>query len=529
MAQFNRGGGAAWQRPFTPKAGAGAGSSAANGNAAKWTLSPTISNYDENGNLTLKLSIFRKEDVPVINQVHPDAFQIVPKTKPGIKFPFYYVVIPKDKINTISSIEDDIKNALKSTQHYTDVSIDKFFSGIEELVSSTPTPEEDEANNRKIAQNWRELMEQLNDPETRKKFLNFQTTALCKSQFSTAALSRNNVSMVLAADPMATFVTSEYSWEKTFNRKVLPNSPFVIINKVESKLPMEILKKDDDVIRAGGWQQLVKLSGGIDKGRAWAARKRAMNDPEYNNFKKSLDFRKEKVYDVRFTELIDPSRANDEKYDVFLKVAGLINNLTGEINEPAKQVLRQDSIDRGEALQDYDAKKIGLEGDEELNAFKDFLIKKCKTVKVNVLETGSIQDTIADAAYAYAYKKAEQYNKLNDQARKEFAATICLGVAATFGIESQKVAQSAHLMDSLKQEDREEITMASFKEFQALTNFSIREAAEDMENGISQEEYLAMVNQEIAKYRNKKKKEVMESFTRNFHSLVERMDNLYKQ
>lgn len=427
----------------------------------KWNLTVKSAKYGKNGDIGFKLGGFNYQDLSIINKINPDVFFV----KQGTMDKAVWLWIKSGKMDEFMADVAPLENALTSSGHYSDASIKSFCEKIENYAESTPTEEEIAANNEKIATNWKELLSTMTDPEVRKKFLAFQTTYTCMTQFKDAALSPSNVISVLAADPQATFVTDKNTWQTKFLRQVQPNAPFVIIVKAENSLPPFNLLNQDPVVKAsGGWNALVKKSGGPWYGEAFAAIKRVRLN---NNLKTA--FYKSKVYDVRYTTPIDPSK------DPFMEIPNLINNLTGEINIAAKAMLDKEAMANGIEPMDYDDKREGITTSEELTAFKDFILKKCKKLNINVPEVGSDADVVANAVYAYAYAKAESLNKLQTKAKEAFANAVCYAIAATFDIQSNKVASCAQFFSNLNPEHVETIAMDSFETYKSLANFSLRE------------------------------------------------------
>lgn len=443
-----------------------------------WSLNVKSAEYDEKGNLVLKIGGLKTEDVDVVNKLYPSIFKVVPGEKFISKF-----IINKDKVSDFDSVSDVLENTLIQTKHYVDSSVSKMIDSIEKFIATTPTNDEIEANDKIIAKNWRELLGTLNDPEVRKKFLLFQTTSTCHSKYSDAALSPGNVAMVLAADPDATFVTDAHTWQTLFKRKVLPGAQFVIIVKAENSLPMHILNNDPEVIKAGGWNALVKASGGKIQGAAWAAVKRAKMNSNYKPI-----FYKTKVVDVRFTQPINP---ND---DPFMKLPNLINNLTGEINKAAQEVLNAENAANGitEPI-DYQSKREGLDNSESLTAYKDFIFSKCSKRKLSVRESGDIKEDIANAVYAYSYDLAEDYNKLNPKARNIFASVICAAVAATMNIDASKVSQSFRMFANLSESEKTDIANETFGVYKSLISFSLNEDINEQVAPMSYDEYVKFI------------------------------------
>jgi hypothetical protein len=72
-----------------------------------------------------------------------------------------------------------------------------------------------------------------------------------------------------------------------------------------------------------------------------------------------------------------------------MKIINLANNLTGELNSVAKEALKNSGVSS-----DVDAKKVGIEDNADLIRYKDFIIGKCKTRKINISEHGDVNDVI---------------------------------------------------------------------------------------------------------------------------------------
>lgn len=456
----------------------------------KWNLTIKSAKYSKNGDLGFKLSGFKYEDFSGINKINPDVFFVRQSISKST-----WLWIKSGKYDEFISDTSALENFLKSTNNYQDSSISTFIEKIENYADSTPTEEEIAANNKVISTNWRDLLETMNDPEVRKRFLLFQTTYTCMNVLKDAVLSPANVTSVLMADPQATFVTDKNTWESKFLRKVNPGAPHVIITKVENSLPpFNLLNKDPEVQKAGGWNALVKKSGGCWFGAAYAAIKRVRLE---NNLKTT--FYKSKVYDVRFTTPIDPNK------DPFMKVANLVNNLTGEINDAAKAMFDNESIKNGTEPIDYDSKREGITNNEELTEFKEFILKKCKMSGVEVSNVGSDEDIISNAVYAYAYNHAEKLNKLNDNTKAAFANAVCYAIAATFNINSSKAAKCANFFQNLNPTDAEIVAMDSFETYRTLANFSLRESVEVVPHIMTFDEYSNLLVSKSKTTKNVKK------------------------
>lgn len=468
----------------------------------QWNVTVKFAQYTKNGNLMFKLGGFKYGDEFKLNKLNPGVFFI----KKSDQSNAMYLYVKTDKVEEFQNMLPDIQNELKNcSNHYTDASITKFAEVIEDFIEKTPTEEELSANTAAIITNWKELLEKLNDPETKKRFLAFQTTYICKNSYKDAVLSPRNVMEVRLADPQASFVTDAPTWKKLFNRIVTPGSPFVIITKSENTIPSDNLMNTDPYVqREGGWKAFkAKRNYDMSNGEIWSAVKRVK---KANNL--PTTYFKSKVYDVRFTKPIDP---NDDK---FLKVANLINNLTGELNDVAKEIMRNEAMRNGEETPDFDAKKEGFQTSEELEKYKEFILKKCKAKKLNIQEIGSTEDIIANAIYTYAYNIAESYNVLSPRARAAFASAVLYSVANTIGLNSSQVSQSVNIFDKLSKDEGEDLAQKTFEVYKSLAGTTLDESVGHL---MSYEQYHDMIMKLLPSKENVKKK---------FDEFNDRMNNL---
>ena len=474
----------------------GAAKSGAANNAQLWNLRVNYAKYNEKGNFLVRIGGMKKEDVDKLSTIDPSFFKIQqdPKTYET------YIVFNGKRLNELDSYQQKIESALKDTKNYTDSSIESLFDGIRKQISYTPNQEDEDKFSSQIAQNWRELLVQLKDPNVRKKFLNFQTRYVCAKHFKGAMLSQNNVSDVLAADPLASFVTTEDCWNKTFKRRVLPNARYVIIWKpFKTNASKADLENDEMVKDLGGWKNVVNISQGDNRGIAFAAKKRVSKSKGRNEYYRA------KAYDVRFTEPFDP---ND---DPFLQIAGLISNITGEVNDPAKAMIKQDHNVSDEEL---NTKTVGLSDDKEIIGFKDFIMNKCKRENIILPQVGDAKDIAINGIYAYAFKKAESLNMLHDKLKTLFASTVTLGVASTFGISTSKVDNCIDLINNVPPKELETMATCTFETFRTLIEYrpSVSESIEDA-SSVSFEEYRDLILS-FAKKTENVKNDFMEMFNR---------------
>lgn len=474
-----------------------------NTNTPQLSINVKFGRYNEKGNLVFKLASFHFKDIDLINKKYKDTFSLIEKQTPNSQYSTIYLVVKPENIENFKQVLPSVVQDLKATGHYTDASIDSFEEKILNSIDKTPTPEEIEANEKNVITNWKDLFKELQNPETRQKFLAFQTTYTCQNTYYDAALSPTNVLEVRLADPQASFVTDAATWKSKYNRNVNAGAPYIIVTKPEQTLPPTKYLEADPVVRAnGGWNALCKKCGGPGYGEAWSAQKRVKK--QHNLF---TTYYKAKVYDVRFTTPIDPNN------DPFITVANLVNNLTGEVNEAAKQLVRMEAQKNGTEIPDFETKREGLETSEELLKFKDYILAKCAKLKINIPNVGSTQDIIASAVYTYAYEAAKNFNSLGERGKASFASAVLYAIANTFNIQSYKVADAINVLERLSEEEQKEVYQHTFECFKSLANFSLKEGAGD----ITYQQYL-----NIFKGINPKA-----SIKKNFDDLNNRMDGLY--
>lgn len=389
-----------------------------------------------------------------LNKMAPDVFSIVRKKD------LDYIEIQPGKLDAFKQLLPNVLNFLAGTNHYKDTSLNAFADKLDDVLERTPTKDEIDANTKVVVKNWRELLDKLKDPETRKKFLMFQTTYTCHNLLSGyAILSPGNISEVLMKDPKASFVTDAPTWFNKFDRTIIKGheGDFILITKPDAKFPAT--KDLDTFLASAGYPQgYWALANNPDTASiAYAAVKQVTKDKNL-----ARGFYSTKVYDVRFTKPRDPNN------DKFVKLANLINNLTGELNDAAKAQITAKAQAEGKPVPDFDAKKVGIEDNEGLLKYKKILLAKCKAEGIKIAEVGSTQDIIANAIYAYAEKSAEKLNVLKPENKAYFASAILYSIAMMYGINTPKVANCANTFSKLGDDEKEEVIQKAFPILRSL-------------------------------------------------------------
>ncbi len=485
----------------------------------QWSLTAKFGKFD-NGKLVIKLGGFKWEDINLMNQIDPSVFNIK-KIQNAKGTTFIVLIIPSDKLGEFVNLIPQIEQQLKNTNNYTAQSISQFSSMVEDIIDDTPTEDDLKDSESNIINNWKELLKHLKDPEYRKKFLLLQTTennfeGKLAETLQYAKLSPKNVVEILSQDPLATFVTSRHTWEdpKKFNRTVNPGAPSIIFTKSEKTLAKSFWQ-DPQVLSAK--QRLLKngkpvslntikdeLGNGVYVGLVKKHNMQSNSSPE---------FYKVKGFDVRFTTPRDPNN------DPFMKLANLVNNLTGEMNQAAIDAISNEYLASGKTLpSDINKKVEGIENQGDLLKFKDFILKKCKRAKINVAEIGSTDDIISNAIYSYGMKIAEDMNILKDDAKTAFAATLVTAVCERFNIQNQRVQQCFNIMSHFNDKQLEDVILQIYQIYASLANFKVEEAV-GSGNIMSFDEFKNFVHSHMM---NK------DTIKKDFDDFNNRMDNLYK-
>lgn len=397
-----------------------------------------LGKYTKDNNLIIGIKSINYSDFTSFNRIGSGIFEIK-----NMKDKFLYFEIKNGHIDEFKNKLPELRKKMEESGHYDNTKLDEFFNGIIRVIDKTPTNDDIKANDTKIASNWKDLLKILKDPQSRQKFLLLQTTNTFKGSFENSTLSLNNIKDVLMSDPQATFVTSEECWAKEFNRIVVDKSNPIIIKKVYNRhIPHDLMRK---VIGPTIWDEFMKnFKADYNKYKSTyfdyqklVRKKLNLGRPE--------DFYKEKVYDVRFTQLMPG------KQDIFLELPNLVNNLTGEINEAAKELARADATKNNATAPDFDEKKIGLDNEEKKELVQR-ITKLCADRKLQINATTD-DDIIIKGSYEYAYNFANSSNILHKKNVEPFAAAVAVAVSQTYNIKTQSLNAFIDKMPSINDDE----------------------------------------------------------------------------
>lgn len=328
-----------------------------------------------------------------------------------------------------------------------------FVQYIIDFVNKTPTPEEVQTVNMKIAQNVKELLSHLNDPEvqrkigmlrmivaspTRKQLKNFlQNKSLADENGKLAGwlMSERNAIRVLAQMPNATYIAQEHVW-RSWGHEVIDPTNFVLVNmptswKTHNENAFDRACKDFGFAGGAADYRYKKKTGAISLSPQQQA---ALDHLEnlYNPEKTSFGYFK--FYDISNTRVIQGAESSFLPGDH--QSPGLADNLQGAVNAAAggNGVFDQSAVK--DNASDSNAKSVSA-NPEEVEMFRNAL----KTIVLSVTPGGpsglgvSAERDIVLLAYHYAdFLQKTQYKQMIPETAELFKKGFAAGIATSIGI-----------------------------------------------------------------------------------------------
>lgn len=267
-------------------------------------------------------TIFTQDDNG--NQVKNNVFTLVDKNRPGT----LYLYCDLEQKKFIPDLLEQLEKSIISMPAYREKSdaIKEMCSELYDAVDSIGSKSEIEAQKKLAYENWENMLQQLKDPEVRKRLRKYNMAFLTSSSVG-HILSPDNIKRIFDVRPDATFVVEKYTWKKFFNRTIKPGATPILISKPTDR---NYLSKNtlDNVARDKGYSD---YKSAMDITNS-ATQVNATIKTDANGY--SNHFAYVKMYDVADT--IPPENPED---DVFTIQYGIKNNLTGEVNEPAQNFI----------------------------------------------------------------------------------------------------------------------------------------------------------------------------------------------
>lgn len=337
---------------------------------------------------------------------------------------------------------------------------DELITRIKDMVNKTPSQNDIEQANIKIADTWMDLLSNMKDPAIQQKLGNI--SGVISSSISNNVnkgkadvkgdngfdaghqLSFKNKMQVFAQDPNATFVAQEFLWRKWGHEVIDPNK-FIIIT-VPSKKHVDAADKDKGAQMAGfsGGNDEFKLRkkrGELQGGEIHAVK---MN----SQFVSSDDvyFYPIKVYDVANTRVMNGMQSSF--LDGPNQQRNLSNNLLGIPNAAAKSAQNTTNDDGSSQLPVSTPSGPNTQLDEIKNSI--IAIVKSRLQSSTPQETGNAERDIVN--YAYAYAKFLLSSSFPGISKPETKEAFCQGftAAVAISVDIQDDAAADYLQKALQ-------------------------------------------------------------------------------
>ena len=349
-----------------------------------------------------------------------------------------------DKINEIgTNFIDKLNDAIKSFGKYDDNSVDTFGEILMDKINQCPTEADIANTSAKIASNWKEMLDNLQDPAFRQRLLNFQTTQACARKYG-HMLSKKNVMNILSQNPMASFVTTADTWRNVFNRQIKPGAEKFIVT-MPTNYGNASFGAMDNAARANGF-------GGVnDAKKATNSATQVMNKIRIDANHRNSGFYKVIMYDVADT--IPPA---DPKDDVWSNEMGLLNNLTGILNDKAQADSDAYTANLGQVQQ---AQPVSNGNVSSMKKRRGWLEWVCKKNNIATLQNANDEAFIVDATYQYSKLLAKKLGNVKPQDIEKVAAISTLLVAISSGINEKDYKIISSIGGNLRVTDDDAMTI----------------------------------------------------------------------
>lgn len=371
---------------------------------------------------------------------------------------------------------------------------DEFITRIRDMVKKTPTAQEIEEVNMKIADNWTELLANMKDPAIQQKLGNI--SGIIASSVSAAQaradvkgdngfdaghqLSFRNKMQIFAQDPNATFVTQEFQWRKWGHEVIDPNK-FIIITH-PSRKKVDVNDKDAGAKRsgfAGGNDEfkMRKKRGELQGGEIHAVKMNTQYASSDDVF-----FYPIKVYDVANTRVIPGAKS--KFLDGPDQERNLSNNILGIPNAAAKAA--------GVATDASGAAQIPVSttndgtNNPQVQEIRDSLVAivKSKVQASTPQETGNAERDIVNYAYAYAnfLLKTAFQGISKPETQEAFSQGFTAAVAIAVGIQDDAAANylSKALQNRGKDSTLKQLIVQWFDEYTDLMEWVYKDVVKKM-------------------------------------------------
>lgn len=410
------------------------------------------------------------------------------RVKPGKEQDFEQVI--PAMFEDIKSLSETVGKVNKKTgqlvpaKNTCKYSVD-LFPKVEQMVidyiHKAPSKNDTNAMEMKIAQTWKELLSNMQDPATLQKLQNiggaiYSTTSatlsgngdtIGKDGFSAGhQLSMQNRLEIFSQDPNATFVTQEFVWRDLFNRKIVDPNQKIIITKSENRKPKDAAAFEKACINCGfsGSAEFSakQKSGNLSTQQLWAVR------AAYNKLNPAdAFFVKVVAYDYANTELMTDDNGNPLE-DVFNNTPGLSDNIKGIPNQAAARADQQLAQQTGQQFVQGKMQTLSDPETEEIS--KIIAALTSQKAGRTAGSSGNVGDDIVNNSYIYASILANGINFSKPEYEEAYKQSFAAAVAATYGFTTQKGAAYLRQVLANRGVDKELSTMINlfFSEYKAF-------------------------------------------------------------
>ena len=354
-----------------------------------------------------------------------------------------------DMKDEIPSVTAKLEDAIKQVGEYSDASVETVCNQIFDAVDSVATSSDIANAQTKSIENWKDMLEKLEDPEIRKRLLKYQTT----NDYARAyghILSAGNVQDVLDQFPTASFVAERSTWLKQFNRTVMPNAQRIVVTKpIQSQPSMADLNAAAVTAGYASFKDAKEQTGDATQvmGEIVNLAKLAQ--------KKTATFIKTVMYDV--SQTIPPS---DPSKDIWTNSIGLADNITGSLNTHAQSFDDKISGGAAKAAKEANQAEISKAKMAKWQSRRNALMMICKRKNIDVsgLKNLDDQEFIAQATYFYAQTLIPNYGIVRQEDINKVAA-MCAATMC-YSCDCQVPANISKYIISMKNIPIEYVTVA---------------------------------------------------------------------
>ena len=324
--------------------------------------------------------------------------------------------------NEIPTVINKMCAGIKQLNDYDEAHVegicDRFFN----FIDTVATGEDLENAKKRSISTWKEMLEKLNDPDVRKRLLKYQMSNDYARQYGNV-LSPGNVKRVLDQFPSASFVVERSTWERVFNRTIMPNAQRIVVQKPLNSYPSR--KELDMAAQKCGFANYLEAKSKTKNAT------QVMNKIKIEADRICTHFIPVVMYDV--SQTIPPS---DPTKDVWTNEIGLLDNISGALNQKAQEF--DDTMGTSmKATADTNKDIINRTYENQWKYRRAQLQNFCakKGIDLNVIQNEDDANFVAKATYLYAKSVMPSYGIIKEDEINKLAVMCAAAMCISCGIE----------------------------------------------------------------------------------------------